>query len=192
MREIISMIVVLSVITAVSGFSLSYLKISTAPLIEEQVLTYVQAPALKSIFPESSNDPIAERQTFDMDGERVTVFPVRKEGKLTALALEAFGPGYGGDIGVMVGFDVQNDVLEGIGITTMKETPGLGTRIAETEFTRNFIGEDPSVVQLSAKGGNVDAVSGATVSSAGTVIAVQRANAVYTRMKQVFLQTFQS
>jgi Na+-translocating ferredoxin:NAD+ oxidoreductase subunit G len=192
MREIISMIVVLSLITAISGFALSSLKISTASLIEEQVLTYVQAPALKSIFPESSNDPIADRQTFELDGRQITVFPIKKDGRLTAVALEAFGPGYGGDIGVMVGFDVQKDVLEGIGITTLKETPGLGTRIVEEKYTRRFQGQDPATVRLTSQGGNVDAVSGATVSSAGTITAVQRANAIYTQMKPEFMQTFQS
>ena len=41
MLAIIRMIVVLSSICGLSGFALSYLKISTAPRIEEQVLTYV-------------------------------------------------------------------------------------------------------------------------------------------------------
>jgi Na+-translocating ferredoxin:NAD+ oxidoreductase subunit G len=192
MREIINMVVVLSVICGISGFALSYLKISTAPLIEEQVLTYVQAPALKSVFPVSSNDPLAERQSFDLDGQQIVVFPIKQDGKLTGVALEAFGPGYGGDIGVMVGFNLQNDMLEGIGVTTLKETPGLGMRIVEEKYTRKFKGQNPSTVQLTSQGGNVDAVSGATISSAGTIIAVQRASSIYSKMKPKIMQTFQS
>jgi Na+-translocating ferredoxin:NAD+ oxidoreductase subunit G len=192
MREIINMVVVLSVICGISGFALSYLKISTAPLIEEQVLTYVQAPALKSVFPVSSNDPLAERQSFDLDGQQIVVFPIKQDGKLTGVALETFGPGYGGDIGVIVGFNLQNDLLEGIGVTTLKETPGLGTRIVEEKYTRKFKGQNPSTVQLSSQGGNIDAVSGATISSAGTIIAVQRASSIYSKMKPKIMQTFQS
>jgi Na+-translocating ferredoxin:NAD+ oxidoreductase subunit G len=192
MREIISMIVVLSFITGVAGFALSSLKLSTASLIEAQVLTYVQAPALKSVFPATSNDPIAERQSFELDGQLIMVFPIKQDGRLTSVALEAFGSGYGGDIGVMVGINLENDLLEGIGVTTMSETPGLGTRIAEERFTRKFRGQNPSTVNLSSQGGRVDAVSGATVSSMGTILAVQRASAIYDKLKPEILQTFQS
>jgi Na+-translocating ferredoxin:NAD+ oxidoreductase subunit G len=191
-REIISMVLVLTIIGAISGFALSALKISTAPLIEEQVLTYVQAPAIKSVFPATSNDPLAERKSFEMDGQSVVVFPAKREGKLVGVALEAFGPGYGGDIGVMVGFNLENDTLEGIGVTTLKETPGLGMRIVEEKYTKKFRGQNPATVNLTSQGGNVDAVSGATVSSVGTILAVQKANAIYTRIKPQILQTFQS
>ena len=131
MLAIIRMIVVLSSICGLSGFALSYLKISTAPRIEEQVLTYVQGPAILKVFADIDNSPIAERKTFTLDGAKVTVFPGKKDGKLVAVALEHFGKGFGGDVGVMVGYDVNRDTLTGIGITTMKETPGLGTRVAD-------------------------------------------------------------
>lgn len=135
MLAIIRMIVVLSSICGLSGFALSYLKISTAPRIEEQVLTYVQGPAILKVFADIDNSPIAERKTFTLDGAKVTVFPGKKDGKLVAVALEHFGKGFGGDVGVMVGYDVNRDTLTGIGITTMKETPGLGTRVADPAFT---------------------------------------------------------
>ena len=117
MLAIIRMIVVLSSICGLSGFALSYLKISTAPRIEEQVLTYVQGPAILKVFADIDNSPIAERKTFTLDGAKVTVFPGKKDGKLVAVALEHFGKGFGGDVGVMVGYDVNRDTLTGIGIT---------------------------------------------------------------------------
>ena len=99
MLAIIRMIVVLSSICGLSGFALSYLKISTAPRIEEQVLTYVQGPAILKVFADIDNSPIAERKTFTLDGAKVTVFPGKKDGKLVAVALEHFGKGFGGDVG---------------------------------------------------------------------------------------------
>jgi len=192
MREIISMIVVLSCICGISGLALSYLKISTAPLIEEQVLTYVQAPALDSVFPSPSNDPIKERQKFEVNGQEITVFPVKENGKLSGLAFETFAPGYGGDIGVMVGFNLQTDMLAGIGITTLKETPGLGMRIMEDKYTRQFTGQHPEKVNLSSQGGSVDAVSGATISSVATVEAVHKAQDIYAKHKEEFMKTFQT
>ena len=177
MLAIIRMIVVLSSICGLSGFALSYLKISTAPRIEEQVLTYVQGPAILKVFADIDNSPIAERKTFTLDGAKVTVFPGKKDGKLVAVALEHFGKGFGGDVGVMVGYDVNRDTLTGIGITTMKETPGLGTRVADPAFTGQFTGK-PADARLKSQGGDIDAVSGATLTS----------NAVFTAMDSCLAQ----
>ena len=40
----------------------------------------------------------------------------------------------------MVGFNVASDTLAGIGITTLKETPGLGMRVTEQAFSGQFAG----------------------------------------------------
>lgn len=183
MRELINMIVVLSLISGTSGLSLAYLKQVTAKPIEDQVLFYVQGPAIKMVFGDTENDPIADRKTFDTSAGPVTVFPAKKGGKITAVAVEQFGAGYGGDIGVIVGFDLAKDSLAGIGVTTLKETPGLGTRVAEPKFQAQFRGLPLDGVGLSGKGGNLDAVSGATISSTGTVVAVNKAIDIYKGLK---------
>ena len=188
MLAIIRMIVVLSSICGLSGFALSYLKISTAPRIEEQVLTYVQGPAILKVFADIDNSPIAE--TFTLDGAKVTVFPGKKDGKLVAVALEHFGKGFGGDVGVMVGYDVNRDTLTGIGITTMKETPGLGTRVADPAFTGQFTGK-PADARLKSQGGDIDAVSGATISSIGVVTALGNAAKVYAALKPEIVKAWQ-
>lgn len=183
MLALIKMVVVLGTICGLSGFALSYLKITTAPRIEEQVLTYVQGPAILKVFPDIDNSPIAERKRFTLpDGRKVTVFPGRKGGKLVGVALEDFGKGFGGDVGVMIGFDVNRDTLTGIGITTMKETPGLGTRVAEPSFTGQFHGK-PLTAKLKSQGGEIDAVSGATISSSGVIAALGNAAKVYAALK---------
>ncbi|MFV0422725.1 RnfABCDGE type electron transport complex subunit G [Oleidesulfovibrio sp.] len=191
MREIIKMIVVLSTICIISGFALSSLKNMTAPQIELQVLTYVQGPAIKDVLTGYDNDPIADRKKFTdpETGAEINVFPAKKGGKLFAVALENFGAGYGGDIGVMVGFDIENDVLTGIGVTTMKETPGLGTVIAEDSYTSKFVGQG---LDLGPKnqGGEIDVISGATFSSLGCIVAVQKASAVYKSLKNDIVTGF--
>ncbi len=171
MADILRMIVVLSALCGLSGFALSYLKMVTAPVIEEQVLTYVQGPAIAGVFTDIDNQPIADRKAFETEKGRVLVFPAMRDGKLVGVALEAKGKGYGGDVGVMVGFNVANDTLAGIGTTTLKETPGLGMRIAEPGFTGQFRGLAASV-GLKSQGGSIDGISGATISSSGAVTAV--------------------
>ena len=165
MRDMLRMIVVLSVLCGLSGFALSYLKMITAPRIEEQVLANVQGPAIKRVFPYAENDPIGERKRFEADGRAFMIFPVRSGGALVNL---------------------KDDTLAGIGATTLKETPGLGMRIAEPAFTGQFSGQK-TPVQLSAGGGVIDGVSGATISSAGAVGAVNNAAAVYVRLKKDIL-----
>lgn len=191
MGDIIRMIVVLTSICGISGFALSYLKITTAPRIEEQVMTYIQGPAILKVFNDIDNSPIAERATFTLpDGRSITVFPGRKDGKLIGVAIEDFGKGYGGDIGIMAGFDINHDTLVGVGVTTMKETPGLGTLIGEPSFTDQFIGKAGSVT-LASQGGEIDAISGASISSAGTVAAIQKAAKTYAQLKSDILKTWQ-
>jgi len=194
MREILKMVFVLSLISGLSGTLLAVLKDATKDRIEEQVLTYVQGPAMENVFPPHDNNPIAERKTFeipDAAGETVTVFPAKKDGKLVGVAMETYGQGYGGDIGVMVGFDAQKDALTGIGITTMKETPGLGTNVAKHGFTTQFAGHPLEAVELKSKGGSIAAVAGASYSSTGAVTAVQKAIALRAKLKDQLDKTWQ-
>ncbi len=191
MREVLSMVVVLSLICSASGLVLSGLKAATKDKIREQELTYVQGPAIESVFGEHDNDPIKDRKSFELpDGSTVTVFPSIKGGELQSVALEASAQGYGGDLGVMVGFDVGEDQLSGIGITTMKETPGVGTLVAGESFTHQFRGHPPANLQLASKGGDIDAVSGATYSSLGAVNAVQKAANIYEELKDKLEQAW--
>lgn len=193
MMEIVRMVVVLSAITGLSGFVLSGLKVWTNPIIEEQVLTNVQGPALKKLFIGISNDPIADRKTLPKpgaEGETVIVFPAMKDGKLVAVAVEAAGKGYGGDVNVIVGFDVTADTLVGISVTTHKETPGLGSRIQEPAFTKQFKGKAPEKATLKKDGGDIDAISGATFSSIGSADAVKQASAWYVALKDTLKTTW--
>ncbi len=191
MASILRMIAVLSLLCASSGFLLSYLKMTTAGRIEEQVLTYVQGPALATVFPDAENAPLTERYAFTLpDGRNVMVFPARKDGKLYGVAMENSAPGFGGDINVITGFDATRDVLIGIGITTMKETPGIGTQVSNPSFTGQFAGTHLPVA-LSSNGGSIDAISGATISSTGVVDAVAKATEDYKALKDQILARWQ-
>ncbi len=191
MREIISMIVVLSAICGASGWILASLKQYTAPLIEVQELVNVKGPALKLACGDYDNDPIKDRKLIPLpDGGKLLVFPARKGGKLSAVAFERFGDGYGGPLGVMVGFDVTRDALSGIGITTMRETPGVGSRVTSLGFTKQFVNHPFAGLALKSAGGDIDAVSGATVSSTAASKAIAQALQAYKDIKPEIEKTF--
>ncbi len=188
MRDIVRMLVVLSAICGISGFALSYLKQITALPIEEQVLTYVQEPAIMRIFSNIDNSPVEDREKFTLkDGRTIIVFPAKKDGKLMGVALEDKGKGFGGDISVMVGINPGNDTLLGIGVTTMKETPGIGDVILQPRFTDQFVGK-AMAAKMKKDGGAIDAISGATISSVGTTLAVNNASKIYAELKEQILQ----
>lgn len=183
-------VIVLTIICAVSGATLAGVKLGTAQRIEEQVLSNVQGPTLLRMFPQAENDLIAERKKLvRADGREVTVFPVREKNRLSAVAIEGFGPGYGGDLGVMVGFNLEAGTIRSIGITSSKETPGIGSRVAEPQFARQFAGKAPSVA-LSSNGGDIDALSGATISSGASVTAVEEAGRAFTELKEEILKAW--
>ncbi|MCG8530550.1 MAG: FMN-binding protein [Desulfovibrionales bacterium] len=192
MREILKMIVVLTCISGISGFALSSLKQMTAPTIELQLLTFVQGPSLKQVLPDYTNDPVKDRKKFDnpLTGKPVIVFPLKVDGALKAVAVEGFGGGYGDNIGAMVGFNPENDSLVGVGITVQKETPGIGSRAFEPAFLDQFKGISDAQAKLKSQGGIVDAVSGATISSTGTVAAVQDAGKIYSALKDQIVTAF--
>lgn len=192
MMELIRMVVVLSVITGLSGFILSTIKVATDPIIEEQVLANVQGPALKEVLLHATNDPIADRKPLNLPGseQEVLVFPSLKDGKLQAVAIEGAGSGYGGDVNVIVGFDVAADQVLGISVTTHKETPGLGSRVQENSFTKQFKSKDPAKATLKKDGGDIDAISGVTVSSVAVTDAVKQAAGWYAALKDTIKTTW--
>jgi electron transport complex protein RnfG len=191
----IQMVVVLTILACVSGGLLAYIKDNTQAQIEYQQLVFVKGPAIRSIMEGSSNDPINDRfKIQDGDVERsffVGVF----DGQPQAVAFETTGKGFGGDIGVMVGVNVEQNQLVGLGVTTHSETPGIGA-LAKTDpsFAAQFRGmpiEDQYKVKT--EGGQVDALSGATITSRGVAGAVTQAADIFRRLEpqiQEKLNTF--
>ena len=183
MREMLKMILVLSLFCGLSGLTLASLRQATSERIEEQVLTFVQGPSLAQIFSDYDNNPVKDRKTFELPDGPITVFPAMKDGKLTGVAFETFGTGYGGPVGVMVGITTDGSMLEGIGITVTKETPGLGSRASEPEYRDQFRGLPLDGIALSKAGGTIQAISGATITSVATVTAVNEAVKIFNKIK---------
>ncbi|NDV27315.1 RnfABCDGE type electron transport complex subunit G [Desulfovibrio sp. JC010] len=185
MKESIKMIIVLTLICGMFSVTLASLKEATESRIEEQVLTYVQGPAINQVLKGFDNSPVKDRKKLTLPGTetQVTIFPAMKDGKVFGVALETFAKGYGGDVGVMVGFNINGKKLSGIGITTMKETPGVGSKVAGHGFTSQFENHLAAAVELNSKGGDIDGIAGATVSSTASVEAVKQAVSIFQKLK---------
>jgi len=189
LRDLIKMVVVLLVICTTSGVVLSYVNEATIAPREYQYIKFVQEPSIKAVLSDYDNDPVKERIKLavgeDEEGNpmELVVFPAKKGGETQAIAYSASAKGYHDLIEVMVGVDPEGK-LTGISIMTHTETPGLGARIVEPEFTDQFAGLDLETTKLSAEGGKVDALSGATFSTVGVITAVGDALEQFPQIKK--------
>ena len=196
--EITKMLVVLTAISVVSGSSLAFLEHITREPITYQKLKYVKGPAVEAVLKGSENDPIKEHKEeilFQKDGNeeiRKTVFPAMKDGKLFALAFEVRAKGYHGPIDIMMGINVVTGKLTDIRIMSHSETPGLGARAAEPEFYEQFSGMDMAQTALSDEGGNINAVTGATITSTGVSEAVRKGMELFEKLKEDILEEVKS
>jgi len=186
MREMMSMIVVLTVLTAVSGGLLAAVKSGTEVRIEEQILKFQKAPAIAQILTDVSNDPIAERFNVSADGIQLQVFPGKMADGSKAVAFETKGKGgYGGDVGLMMGFNLDTDEIIAARVTTHSETPGLGARAKDDPaFVSQFSGKSISEnLALKNEGGSIDAMSGASITSGAVSRAALEAQDLYKKLK---------
>ena len=185
MREMMSMIIVLTLLSVVSGGLLAAVKSGTEVRIEEQVLKFQKAPAIKEIFPEATNNPIQERFNVKADDVELQVFPGKLADGKKVVAFEAKGTGFGGPVGLMVGVDLDTDEIIGVRVTTHSETPGIGARAKDDpSFVSQFAGKKMAAnLNLKKSGGEIDAMSGATVTSGGVSQAALQAQKLYASLK---------
>jgi len=185
MREMISMIVVLTVLTVVSGGLLAAVKSGTEEQIEIQVLKFQKAPAIESIFPDAANNPLTERFTVKTDDFELQIFPTTLSDGSKAVAFETKGTGFGGPVGLMVGVNLDKDKIIDVRVTTHAETPGIGTKAKDDlSFVSQFtdLAMDTNF-NLKGSGGVIDAISGATVTSNAVSIAAVQAKEIYQKLK---------
>ena len=185
MGELIKMVVVLTILAVLSGGMLSGLRNATAARIEVQQLKFVKGPAIKAILKGVSNDPIKDRFAIK-DGETERkVFVGKFDDKANTVVLESFGKGYGGDIGLMVAVNMEDDTIVGAGVTTHSETPGLGaTAKDDPGFVSQFKGLPiEETFKVTNDGGKVNAMSGATITSRAVCAAATEAGSIYQKLK---------
>jgi electron transport complex protein RnfG len=186
MREMVKLFIVVTLFSSISGGLLAMVKSTTQEKIELQQLTYVKGPAINQVLEGCTNNPLEDRFKLKDGGREIDFFIGEFEGKRNTVAFENAGNGFGGAMGVMVAIDMENDQIRGIGITTHSETPGVGSRVkTDPSFRRQFKGISvDAAFKIKAEGGDIDAISGATVSSKGVADTVMESVEIYKRLKK--------
>jgi len=194
MRNMIKLVVTVLLFAGVSGGLLGTLRAVTKERIEYQQLRYVKGPAIVEILKGCTNDPLADRFKVKDGKEERNVYVGVCGGKPDTVVLESSGKGYGGDIGLVVAVNLDNDEVKGVGVTTLRETPGVGMRVkTDSSFVSQFKGlpiEGP--IKMKSDGGQIDALSGASVSSRGVVAGVNALSEIYKRLKPDIMEKMKS
>jgi electron transport complex protein RnfG len=185
MREMVKMVIVLVVLSSLSGGLLAALKNTYEERIDNQVLKFVKGPAIQSILKDASNDPVADRFSLTINDTEKNFFVGVIDGSAKAVAFETFAGGFGGDVGVMVAVDTETDQIIGVSVTTHNETPGIGATVeTNSDFKNQFAGRKATGdFKVKNDGGDITAMSGATVTSRAVCSAVKKAGDMYQQVK---------
>jgi len=140
--------------------------------------------AIKQVVPEFNNNPNDEMFMLPTgEGDSLEVYPAKNGDEIVGYAIRSYtNNGFSGFIGFMVGF-TPDGAIYNINVLEHKETPGLGTKMVpdgtpeKPEFKDQFRGKNPAGFALKVKkdGGQVDAITAATISSRAFCDGVQRA-----------------
>lgn len=151
-----------------------------------------------------TKDPIEQQSELKAQQARQTVMPgaakfepktlndtnaqcyaaTDKDGTLVGYTLTTSAKGYGGDVQVMVGIDTRKGEVSGVAILSQSETPGLGANAVRPEFTGQYRQAVPEsgfdvIKNAQPKDGEIEAMTGATITSRAVTTAVNEAVRCY-------------
>ena len=166
-----NMLFSLTLIALVASLALALVNnVTKGPI--EKVNKEKIAQAVAKVLPAYDNYTIDTVMVDTKKGKEpmVRYTAVDAEGNLVGKALESWDDnGFGGRLSAMVGFDAEGNIT-GYEVLASAETPGLGAK-ADQWFQKEgkgcVIGMNPSQNNITVKkdGGEVDAITGSTITS---------------------------
>ena len=168
MKLVIHMLATLTLIGIISGALLSELNGWAAPKIEANR----KAETERAIFVVQS-DATNYEKVENVEFELYEVFDDKK--KSLGFAMPYEGNGFQGNIRLIVGIDRELTNLLGLEVLEQVETPGLGTKVTEEPFTKQFVNikVEPEISWVKgiepSNSNEIQAITGATISSKAIV-----------------------
>ena len=173
-----NMVLSLVIISMVAAGALAGIYLLTLDSINTQKAQKQQA-AILAVLPEGVE--IGEAEVTD-DG--LTVYRATLNGEPAGAAVQTEADGFGGPQKIMVGFDAEGNIFN-YEVLEHQETPGLGDKISywfknADKPGQNIIGRQATgAFVVSKDGGDVDAITAATISSRAFLKAVNKAYVAY-------------
>ena len=190
MPESLKMLIVLTFIAGAAGLGLAAMHdVTREPIIENERNFTLRS--IRKVLPDAEKpDPcVKHNAVFDnepmndaicVDGHKI--YRARKNNELVGLAVESVGDkAYDGTILTLVGIRMSDGVLTGVEVLRHRETPGLGALFTRCEYQQQIVGNGPDDIKWSVKkdGGDIDQLSGATISSRCMLNAIAKAQRLW-------------
>lgn len=154
----------------------------------EKALQEKKNVAIKEVLPKGDIE-IGKAVEVRLDGyeDAFVVYPAKKGGNFIGCAIETYdNNGYGGKVRSMVGLDAEGRVIN-YSVLEANETPGLGAKVSDWFKTKGDIrGKDPASEDFKVKkdGGEIDAITAATITSRAFLSSVKSAYHAFIRYKE--------
>ena len=181
-----NMVSTLFLITAVSALSLgTVFNLTKEPIALAKKAK--QEAAIKSVLPSFSELKIVNVKSA-LENDSLQFNQGFVDGQLVGTAINTFtNKGFSGNIKLMVGL-LPDGTINNISVLEHKETPGLGDKMQKNKSTwsEQFNGKKSETFKfdVTKDGGQVDAITAATISSRAYVDAVKRAIATYKQNRE--------
>lgn len=168
----------LVIVLVATSVAAAYALAEVANWAEPRIAAHRQEAIERAVFkvvPSPAGETPAYTDTL-LAGRKVYV--VRAGGTLIGWAIPTVGGGFQGNIGIMFGLTPDGAAMTGLVVIESVETPGLGARITEAHFSEQFAGLDVTGKITYVKNrspekprapGQIDAITGATISSTAVV-----------------------
>ena len=161
MKDMIRYGLILALICAVAAGALSLVNSFTKAKILAQAASEEDV-GLKEVLPQ------AERFEAVKSAKEIIYYKAYdKAGRFVGAAFKASGQGYSSTVETMVGMTKQG-LINAIKVIAQNETPGLGARVSEADFTKRFAQKKLSDIA------GVEAITGASISSRAVIESVSK------------------
>ena len=193
--KIIKDALILFLITVIAGLGLGAVYgITKVPI--EKANYNIQQNAYRTVFPDAAS--FEDMDGFDSakateagyadDTIENCVVAVDASGAELGYVISVTDPNsYGGDVTLSIGV-TDDGTLNGYSITTINDTAGLGMKAKEDSFSSQFAGKQVESFEVTKTGATsdnqIDAISGATITSSAVTSAVNAGLAYYRTLAQ--------
>ena len=184
---LLNMFIALFVICVVSGGVLGLVYNATKdPIAAAEAAKKTEA--IKTVLPEFQELKETKVKSALEDVEIPFYLAYDADNNFIGAAVETFtNKGFSGNISLMVGI-LANGTINNISVLQHAETPGLGSKMSESSFKDQFNNKNTTSFNFNVKkdGGDVDAITAATISSRAFCDAVNRALSTFENNKGGF------
>ena len=174
MNKIVKNTLILTLITVIAGVLLGAVyEVTKTPIAQSQ-------ETANDFKAEDVDQKAADKAVKDM-GVNATIDEVCTAGDAGYVITTTDKDGFGGNIQITVGIK-KDGTINGVSILSISETAGLGMKATEPSFYNQYVNKQADKFVVSKDGGDgeqIDALSGATITSRAVTGAVNAALGYY-------------